>query len=41
MPIDYQRVLQVMEQAQADGLDEAATLRSRDGGQSWVRSPGS
>jgi glutamate synthase (NADPH/NADH) large chain len=26
MPIDYQRVLNVMEQAQADGLDEAATL---------------
>ena len=26
MPIDYQRVLKVMEQAQADGLDEAATL---------------
>jgi glutamate synthase (NADPH/NADH) large chain len=26
MPIDYQRVLKVMEQAEADGLDEAATL---------------
>ena len=26
MPIDYQRVLNVMEQAMADGLDEAATL---------------
>ena len=26
MPIDYQRVLKVMAQAQVDGLDEAATL---------------
>ncbi len=26
MPIDYQRVLRVMEQAQADGLDEAAAM---------------
>jgi glutamate synthase (NADPH) large chain len=26
MPVDYQRVLRVMEQAAADGLDEAATL---------------
>ena len=26
MPIDYQRVLTVMEQASAEGLDEAATL---------------
>ncbi|MDO8362605.1 MAG: hypothetical protein Q7V88_06895, partial [Actinomycetota bacterium] len=26
MPIDYQRVLSVMAQAEADGLDEEATL---------------
>jgi glutamate synthase (NADPH/NADH) large chain len=26
MPIDYERVLTVMQQAEADGLDEAATL---------------
>ena len=26
MPVDYERVLSVMRQAEADGLDEAATL---------------
>ncbi len=40
MPTDYQRVLTVMAQAEAEGLDEEATLGRVMEAQPWVRSTG-